>query len=102
MQDLIEYFTANPMTLLIAISVCFALLYFIYRKLASSLVVIVIVFLLTLLGYSYYRDTSSIDEAITKTKIESQVFIERFASIFTKAGDKADTVTKEAKKATGK
>jgi hypothetical protein len=101
MQELMNYFNANPTALVIALVVCFGILYFIYRKLLSTIIVIVLIFLMTLLGYSYYRDTNSLDEAFKKTKIESQQFFERFSDIFRKAGEKTLETGKEIKKKVG-
>jgi|GEM_PF-5596795 len=97
MQEITEYFKTNPIHLLIAIIVCFAFLYFFYRKIISALVVFLVLFLLTFLGYFYYRDTNSLMGAFNKTKMDAQKIYERSANIFDNLGEKTLDVGKEIK-----
>ena len=92
-----DFFTANPIASLVGICICFALLYFVYRTITSSLMVILLVCLLTFLGYTYYRDTPSIDVTFKKTKIESRELWQYTKDIFNTAGEKVSDTFKDIK-----
>lgn len=72
MQEVTQYFSTHPLATSAAIVLCCLIVFFFLRKLVTTLIFIVAVFVLTMIGYSYYRDTTSLETVIQKTTVESQ------------------------------